>query len=121
MKRTIAGLIFIATLGVSSSAAALPTVKDWQVTDPGARRITEAWLSGAEAGLQMGNVAAKRDGRRPLYCQPAKLALRGEQVASILDRYIAAHPDVAATDPLVGTLLFALRETFPCDGASPGF
>jgi len=76
------------------------------------------YITGLGVGFYWANMHLDQSGKPPLYCQPVKLSLSGENYLNILDRYIEQNKD--SKDKLKpGTfiellLLQGLIDTFPC-------
>jgi hypothetical protein len=84
-----------------------------------ALRGADYWfIQGTVNGLAWANGVLAQNGAPPLYCQPSKMALTGEQVLDILNRYLderlAEKSKKWEGIPLGLGVLFALQEVFPC-------
>lgn len=73
-------------------------------------------LNGIEKGLSAANAELILTGRRPLYCQPSKMAITVEQASDILKRYVDRHPLIGKMDIGGANSVFlrAMQDTFPC-------
>ena len=64
-------------------------------------------------GIEWASVAVERDGGKPLFCLPTKLALTPVQQADMLRRHVKEYP-FTADSPAGLVLLKAYQDTFPC-------
>ena len=84
-------------------------VADWKDADRGMAAIAEVIASAFAGGMSW---AGTIEGH-PLYCPPPIGAFTGNQAMSILESFIADHPETA--DKTYGLALSAgLRQAFPC-------
>jgi len=77
------------------------------------------WLDGLYNGLLMASIEMSLNGKGDLFCPPEHMTMTTEQIADILDRYIAKNMGKMPPDPPIGlviglVLLAAMKETFPC-------
>jgi hypothetical protein len=93
-----------------------------QTSDISARRLLEGWKTpDEEETRELAEVIASafasglawpaQHGDKPVYCPPD--GLKGGEVMSALDRYVADHPE-AAEKSYSDTLASALSAAFPC-------
>jgi hypothetical protein len=88
---------------------------------PQLQGLTHLWLSGVYQGLQSANVALISAHHPPLFCQPEKVALKDDQVAEILNRYLhSRHNNVGMRSPVVSHVLSAMQAEFPCPDKGAG-
>jgi hypothetical protein len=84
-------------------------VAAWKDADPGMAAVAEVIASAFAGGMSW---AGKIEGH-PVYCPPPTGALTGNQVMSILERFVSDTPD--AGDKTYGFPLSAsLSRAFPC-------
>jgi hypothetical protein len=73
------------------------------------------WLDGLYNGLLMASIEMSLDRKGELFCPPEHMTMTTEQIADILDRYIAKNLGKMPPDPSISiVLLAAMKETFPC-------
>ena len=86
-------------------------------------RTAEWYLDGIGQGLQMMNSWLKVSNQRPVYCTPAKLALKAENYRDLVDSFVVSvvkdpkwrSGDDPADMPIQQALLLALMDAFPCE------
>ncbi len=111
----VAALILLAALWTSDSWAgpadttARALVADWKDADPGMAAVAEVIASAFASGMSW---AGTIEGH-PVYCPPPSVALTGNQLMGILERFVADNPD--SIDKTYGFALSAgLSRAFPC-------
>jgi hypothetical protein len=114
----MAAVVLLAALWTSDARAgpaditARALVAAWKDTDPGMVGVAEVIASAFASGMSW---AGTIEGH-PVYCPPPSVALTGDQLMGILERFVADNPD--AGDKTYGFALSAgLSRAFPC--ASP--
>jgi hypothetical protein len=92
-----------------ANTTARALVAAWKDTDPGMAGVAEVIASAFASGMSWtGTIEG-----HPVYCPPAIAPLTGNQVMSILDRFVSDNPD--AGDKTYGFALSAsLTQAFPC-------
>ncbi len=84
-------------------------VADWKAGDREMAAVAEVIASSFASGMSWAGTIAGH----PLYCAPPTEAFTGNQAMSILESFIADHPETA--DKTYGLALSAsLRHAFPC-------
>jgi len=84
----------------------------WKDADPGMAKVAEVIASAFASGMSW---AGTIEGH-PVYCPPPTASLTGNHLMTLLDTFVADHPDAA--DKTYGFALSAsLSRAFPC---SPG-
>ena len=109
-KLLLAALLLILA---APAARAQITVKDYLQGHPN-RAYLIGFVQGMEEGMGYASAWNETHRQNPLYCQPMNLGLTAGQVEDILNRYIKAK-GVTTDSYLVGVLLDALRDAFPCN------
>ncbi len=108
----VAGFLFAAVWGARAGpddTTARALVADWKAGDREMAAVAEVIASSFASGMSW---AGTIEGH-PLYCPPSAVAFTGNEAMSILDSFIADHPDTA--DKTYGLALSAgLRQAFPC-------
>ncbi len=90
-------------------ATARALVTDWRAGDREMAAVAEVIASAFASGMSW---AGTIEGHPP-YCPPPNGAFTGSQAMSILESFIADHPETA--DKTYGLVLSAgLRQAFPC-------
>jgi hypothetical protein len=85
---------------------------DWKDADRGMAAVAEVIASAFASGMSW---AGTIEGH-PVYCPPSAAALTGKQLMTILDSFVADHPDAA--DKTYGFALSAsLSRAFPCSSS----
>ncbi len=110
-----AATVLLAALWTSGALAdparttAQALVADWKNGDDEMAAVAEVIASAFASGMSWAGTIVGH----PLYCPPSAVAFTGNQAMSILDNFIADHPDTA--DKTYGLALSAgLRRAFPC-------
>ncbi len=97
------------TLAGPADTTARALVADWKAGDREMAAVAEVIASAFASGMSW---AGTIEGH-PLYCPPPTVAFTGNQAMSILESFIADHPETA--DQTYGLALSAgLRQAFPC-------
>jgi hypothetical protein len=65
-------------------------------------------------GIQTTQAYIQVNGGKIIYCSPRKMVITTEQTASILREFVKKEPKLAE-ESASWVLLYALRETFPCE------
>jgi hypothetical protein len=116
LSKKINYLILIVMLFLNSPASAMPNTKEILerlASESDKKYVSESYLIGVFEGFQWSNGALQNRGEKPLFCQPAKLALNFEQKIDILKKYLIV--DSRMLDAPAGlAFLYAMRYTFPC-------
>ena len=100
--------------GVSEASTGLTTKQVLtNAEEPTNKTLIMAAVNGYGQGFTIANSEIKRDGGKPLFCQPNKLALTPELSVDVVRRYVEKSPRLADA-PFGLVLLYALKETFPC-------
>jgi hypothetical protein len=110
----LAGAVLLAAVWTSAGAwtgpddtAARAVVAAWKDGDPGMAKVAEV-IASAFAMSWAGTIEG-----RPVYCPPSTAPLTGNQLMSILERFVSDTP--AAADNTYGFALSAsLTRAFPC-------
>lgn len=117
MRRLI--LLACALPCFGSPAYADPSVSDYRTAVGAERQALDLYVSATSHAYLWANAAAEAEGRPPLYCVPPRLALTGDQVSVILDRWLEERPVSQTPEDsfLAFEVLLALKHTFPCPEA----
>lgn len=83
----------------------------------GGNTVALVVLDGYANGMSWANTDLKLRGLPPLFCEPDRLAITAQQNADILRRYVDGAGAALAEDPAGLVLLYALKDTFPCDNS----
>ena len=111
------GLCVSAEPSVENDTRAVLSLKWYreQKTNPAAINIIGLYLKGVGEGLGWANAELKVGRRQqPLFCVPAKLGLRGDNLVDILEQEIERSPTWRDDSQLAFILLRGLMNTFPC-------
>ncbi len=111
----IAAVVVLAAVCTSGARAgpddmtARALVADWKAGDRQMAAVAEVIASAFASGMSWAGTIAGR----PLYCPPPNRAFTGSQAMSLLENFIADHPETA--DKTYGLALSAgLKQAFPC-------
>ncbi len=111
----LAATVLLTALWTSSALSdparttAQALVADWKNGDREMAAVAEVIASAFASGMSW---AGTIEGH-PLYCPPPNGAFTGSQAMSILESFVADHPEMA--DKTYGLALSAgLRQAFPC-------
>jgi hypothetical protein len=117
--------LLILTLSCLPLSAANMTVKQYQKevnsSDRTRADATKLYVMGVGEGIAWANAAAENN-NAPLYCQPPKFPMNGNNYIDILDRTIKMLESKTTVKELneypVGLLvLMGLQQSFPCQAA----
>ncbi len=108
------GIVLLGCIHLSASFAdAEFTLKEYR-----AMKHTETfreYITGVGRGIYWANMHLQQTGKSPIYCQPLKLSLSGENYLNILDRYAEQNKDKIKPGAFIELLLLeGLIDTFPC-------
>ncbi len=112
--------VFLCVFCTSVQAHAVTTIEQYQKEIHGdgpelSKEFTLVYIKGLLEGFEWMNIAIGAEGKMsPLFCTPPKLAITPIQAVDMLDRYLKDHK-TKASDPIEIHLLYALKETFPCN------
>ncbi|MCY0854074.1 hypothetical protein [Cupriavidus sp. D39] len=90
--------------------------KDWSRGGaPEVPQILDNYIAGASSAFLSANAALAHSGQPQLYCQPRDLPLNVGNIKAMLDSAVTKNPSQFSDDmPLSMTVLFLLKDTFPC-------
>jgi len=107
-------ILFLCLASYPAACVETDTAKFLKNFDAAADKVRGLeYLSGFESGIGWANAALTQRHDRPLYCVPATLSLTPDQILQILRDELEKVPKLA-TSPVGMTLLYGLKETFPC-------
>ena len=105
--------VFVASVIASAAHADGPDISAqrllsaWKGEDPNMSMVAEVIASAFASGLSWrGSLGGKE-----VYCPPP--GLKGDQVMTALDQFLASNPDMAEK-PYGGAMATALSQAFPC-------
>ncbi|MCZ8193798.1 MAG: hypothetical protein ACK5WW_01355 [Brevundimonas sp.] len=81
------------------------------------RYIAKIQIQSIAAGLAWAIADMQDQGLPRLFCAPERMIITAEQHIDILRRFVDGELSIMKDLPLGLVLLFALKETFPCDAA----
>jgi hypothetical protein len=77
------------------------------------KRPLLAYVNGIESGMGWINATLVNQHDQPVYCSPRNLGLTADQLVDIIRKQVESTPSLA-TSPVGLTLLFGLKDDFPC-------
>ena len=81
--------------------------------DPLAKSYLVSLAENIGRGISVANSELVATKQRPLYCKPANLVLKGDQILDMLTREVEKNPALGTVFPEVAILIM-LERTFPC-------
>lgn len=75
--------------------------------------VASVFVHGLSQGILVSNTANEHHNLPKLVCQPARLAVVGQQSVNIFLQFMAKNPDVR-DEPMPVVMLFALQDALPC-------
>jgi hypothetical protein len=102
---------FVGWVGLAGSAKADPPVS--AILRNPRSDFSRTYMAALGSGMSWYLSADNHHHKKGLYCPPGKVALTPDQYISILERFVDENPKFRS-DPVGGTLMFALQDAFPC-------
>lgn len=120
MRRSILALPFIALFSMPSNATlTLESYLKFKASpEPQIKNVLMTYLGGVNGAMLVMNESFFIRTRIHMYCQPEKLALNAEQLATMIDTYLRDYPQSDKDTPIEFVALNALQYTFPCKNTS---
>jgi hypothetical protein len=79
--------------------------------------LMDTYITGVGTGIFWSNAVLEAQGKQPLFCMPAKLALSPELIKQLLSRQIETHdggPPYTGDKDVEIIVLSSFIQTFPC-------
>ncbi len=112
--RLLATIAISATVVLATPVSAEPKVGEWRRGTEDERNTLLIYSMGVLAGLGSGNLELERRQQPMFFCQPAKLAITGDQLSRIIDDFLRETPAFKDEWSLSMAVQYSLKRTFPC-------
>lgn len=117
LGRLIAALLLLVLAipkrAVASTFSATQFLASYKKSNAAEKQLLEIAVNNLHGGLFWANVALRRKGQAPLYCQPERLSLTSVQLINMIENEMRDDADLKDA-PFGVVLLIALQKVFPC-------
>jgi hypothetical protein len=113
-------IITVAAIGISAAfSVSAMTLDAYKKEKMAKSQVLSFYLGAVGEGMSWSNTQLRSEGRDPLYCEPTRLAMNGENYIQIIDDFVAELPPPVLPNntPVEMLLVKALVKDFPCPKA----